>query len=455
MDYDFIVIGGGTGNKVASYAASKNNKVALFEPGPIGGTCMNRGCNPSKMLIHHANILDTIKNSDRFHIKADIENVDFSSITKETEKTFSKISEQMTEEKKKTPNLDLYKTRTKFIDNHEIEINGNKITGEKIIIAAGSRPIVPSVIDGLNDTDYLTSAEAMFLNEKPENLIILGGGYIAAELGYFFELAGTEVTLIEMEENLLPNEDEEISEKFTKIAKNRHNVLTNHKIIEVSQNGEKFTVKAENSEEKLVEIVGDEILVALGRRPNSDTLNLQATNVETDDSGFIKTNEYLETTGEKIWSFGDIADNFMFKHSADYEAKIVKKNAIDGEKIKTDFKGMPRAIFTKPQIGAVGKKEKELEKEGIDFNVAYAEFKNTPLGKARKNKAEFAKILVNPDNEKILGAHILGPEASVLIHEISLVIRNDLSLKEISNTIHVHPTLNKIFEEAIDQDKKF
>lgn len=449
MDYDFIVIGGGAGNKVASYASSKGYDVALFEPGPIGGTCLKRGCNPSKMLIHHANILDIIKNANRFNIDARLENVDFESIVQEMEKTLSKISEQMLVEKEKDSNLDLYRTRTKFTDTREVKTGDGKITGGKIIIAAGSRPIVPSAIEGLNDVDYLTSSEAMFLEERPEHLIILGGGYIAAELGYFFELVGTEVTIIEMEENLLPNEDDEISEKFTKIAEERHNVLTNHKVSKVSQTKENFIVQAENSNGEEVEIEGGEILVALGRRPNSDSLNLQNTGVETNEKGFIKTNDYLETTEEKIWALGDIADNSMFKHSADYEAKIIMKNAIEGEKNKTNFKGMPRAIFTNPQIGAVGKREKELKKEGTDFEVLKAQFKDTALGKARKTKHGFAKILINPENGKVLGAHIIGPQASVLIHEVSLVIRNRLSLEEISNTIHVHPTLNKIFEKAL------
>ncbi len=450
MDYDFIVIGGGAGNKVASYASGEGYSVALFEPGPIGGTCLNRGCNPSKMLVHHANILDTIREAGRFNIDASVENVDFESITREVEETFSKIADQMLEGKKNDPNLDLYRTRAKFSGEHEVEFNGEKITGEKIIVAAGSRPIIPNAIEGLNDVDYLTSAEAMFLDEQPEHLIILGGGYIAAELGYFFELAGTDVTLIEMEENLLPNEDNEISKKYTKIAKKRHDVLTSHKVTKVTKTGEIFTVQAENSKGETVKIEGDDILVALGRRPNSDTLNLQATGIQTDEKGFIKTNDYLETSANDIWAFGDIAENFMFKHSADYEAKIVIKNAIEGEKNKTDFKGMPRAIFTNPQIGAVGKKEEDLKKEVTDFETATGRFKNISLGIAEKMEHGFAKILIDSDTGKILGAHILGPEASVLIHEISLVIRNRLSLEEISNTIHVHPTLNKIFEEALE-----
>ncbi len=450
MDYDFLVIGGGAANKIASYASKKGYEAALFEPGPIGGTCLNRGCNPSKMLIHHANILNTIRDADRFNIDASVEDMDFGAITQEVKERFSKIADQMLEEKEKDPNLDLYRTRTKFTSNHEVEINGEKITGEKIIVATGSRPIVPEAIEGLNDVDYLTSEEAMFLDEQPEHLIILGGGYIAAELGYFFELVGTKVTLIEMEENLLPNEDKEISKKFTRIAKDRHhNVLTNHKVTKVSQTEGSFTVQAENSAGETVEIEGDEVLVALGRRPNSDTLNLQATEIETDEKGLIKTNQYLETTADKIWSLGDIADNFMFKHSADYETKIVKKNAIDEEKTKTDFRGMPRAIFTSPQIGAVGKKEEDLKEEGKHFEVAQAQFKDTALGKARKTKHGFLKILLNPQTGEILGAHIIGPEASVLIHEISSVIRNGLSLEEVSNTIHVHPTLNKIFDVAL------
>lgn len=449
MKYDIVVIGGGTGNKVASYASNKGFKTALIEPGPIGGTCLNRGCNPSKMLIHHADILNTVRDTNRFNIETTINDVKYKKITGEVKSTLNNIANQKEAEIREKNNLKLYKAKTKFIDNHELDIDGEKIKGDKIIIASGSRPIIPSDIDGLRDVDYLTSAEAMYLDYPPEHLIILGGGYIAAELGYFFETVGTEVTIIEMEENLLPQEDHEISETFTDIAEDRHNVLTGQKVKQISERRDDFVVITETETGDENRITGDEVLVALGRRPNTDTLNLQATDIKTNEHGFIKTNELLETTVENIWAIGDIADNSMFKHTADYEAKIVIRNSIEGKEEKANFEGTPHAIFTDPQIGSVGKKEQELEGK-IEYKTGYSRFKDTAINRAQKFKHGFVKVLVGEKNGNILGCHILGREASILIHEIAIAIRNNLTAPDIKNSIHAHPTLSKVIEKAFD-----
>ncbi|KXB08688.1 dihydrolipoamide dehydrogenase [candidate division MSBL1 archaeon SCGC-AAA382N08] len=448
MDYDFIVIGGGTGNKVARYASENGLKTALIEPGPIGGTCLNRGCNPSKMLIHRANVLKTIKDAHRFKIFSEVDGYDFEGIISEIKETIGREAKQKEKDMSEDPNLDLYKTKTHFVDRKSLKVDGEIITWEKILISTGSRPFIPSSIKGLDRINFLTSDEALFLDKPPDRLIILGGGYIAAELGYFFELFGTDVSIIEMEEFLLSREDKEVARNFTKIASKRHNLFTNHKATKVKEENGSFKVWAKNQNGEEIVREGDSVLVALGRRPNSDSLGLENTNVETDDKDFIKTNQYLETTEENVWALGDVAGNYMFKHSADYETEIVKKNAIDGCNKEADFKIMPHAVFTNPEIGSVGITEQEALEKGINFDKGYAKFSSTAMGRAQKFRHGFVKVLVDSETKDILGCHILGHDASTLIHEITLAMQNDLKAENVADTIHIHPSLSKVIRAA-------
>ncbi|MDY7082390.1 MAG: FAD-dependent oxidoreductase, partial [Halobacteria archaeon] len=225
-DFDLIVIGGGTGNKVASAAADDDTSVALIEPGRIGGTCLNRGCNPSKMVIQRADVVNTIREAGKFGIDASVEGFDFGAITGEINDTLAAISDRMERQKMEDDNLTLIKEKAKFVDERTVEVGGETLTGEKIVVAAGSRPVVPGVIDGIEDVDYITSTEALRLDEQPDELVVIGGGYIAVELGYFYESMGTDVSIVEMEPNLIPREDPDVSELFTRIARERHDVYT-------------------------------------------------------------------------------------------------------------------------------------------------------------------------------------------------------------------------------------
>jgi len=445
-DFDVLVIGGGTANNVASAAADAGLETALVEPGPLGGTCLNRGCNPSKMLIQAANAANSVHDAGRFHVDATLEEVDHAAVVDEMDDLLGGIAEDMESRYREKPNLTLFDEYTEFVGERTVELGGETVTGEKVVVAAGSRPLVPP-IDGLDHVDYLTSQDALYLRETPESLVILGGGYIAVELGYFFDAMGTDVTVVEMMDSLVHREDGDVAAAFTDIASERHEVYTGHRVTAVEEAGEGYAVHAETDAGEETTVEGSEVLVALGRRPNSDTLELEAAGIDIDDRGFVETNEYLETTAENVWAQGDIAGNALFKHSGDYETRHTIANVVNGERRELDLSAMPHTIFTEPQIAGVGATEEELDEEGAEYVVGRAEYADSAMGRAKKLDHGFVKALAAPDGE-ILGAHAIGYEASTLLHEAVVAMRTGATVDDVAGTIHAHPTLSKVVEAA-------
>jgi mycothione reductase len=445
-DFDVLVIGGGTGNNVAAAAADAGLETALVEPGPLGGTCLNRGCNPSKMLIQAANAANHVRDSGEFHVDATLEGIDHAAVVDEMDDLLGGIAADMEARYRNKENLTLFKERTRFLDERTVELDGEAVTSEKVVVAAGSRPIVPP-IDGLDGIDYLTSQDALYLRETPESLVILGGGYIAVELGYFFEAMGTDVTIVEMMDSLLPREDGDIAAAFTEIAAGRHTVHTGHRVTAVEETDAGYAVHAEPEEGDPLTVEGEEVLVALGRRPNSDTLDLDAAGIDVDGQGFIETDEYLETSAENVWAQGDIAGNALFKHSGDYETRHTVANVVHGEHRPLDLSAMPHTIFTEPQIAGVGATEDELADEGREYVVGRADYADSAMGRAKKLDCGFVKVLAAPEGE-ILGAHAIGYEASTLLHEAVLAMRTEATVEDVADTIHAHPTLSKVVAAA-------
>jgi dihydrolipoamide dehydrogenase len=448
-DYEMLVIGGGTGNNVAAAAADAGMETALVEPGPLGGTCLNRGCNPSKMLIQAATAANHVREADRFFVDATLEDIDYTAVVDDMEDTLSPLAEGMEESYREKANLDILKSKAEFVDERTVEVDGETVTAERVVVAAGSRPLVPP-IDGLDEVDYMTSSDALYRRERPDSLVILGGGYIAVEMGYFFESMGTDVRIVEMMDTLVPREDPDIAAAFTDVASRRHDVYTGYRATAVESTGDGVTVHAEAEDGESVAVGGDDLLVALGRRPNSDTLNVDAAGIETDDNGFLVTDDHLQTSAENVWAQGDIADNGMFKHSGDYETGVTIDNAVHGGDSVADFSAMPHAIFTEPQMAGVGETEAELEEAGREYVVGRADLPGTPMGRAKKLDEGFAKVLAAPDGE-ILGVHILGYEASTMIHEAVVAMRAGSGhVSDITDTIHAHPALNKVVQYAFE-----
>ena len=446
--FDLIVIGAGSGLNISSAAAEMGMKVAVVDKGPMGGTCLNRGCIPSKIIIHSANVAETIKKSKSFGINSKISSVDFRRITSRASNLVDKEAKEIEEAIIEDKNTTLLKAEAKFIAERTLKAGKEMIKGDKVIIAAGTRPSVPN-IEGLKEVDYITSDEALRLKKQPKTMTILGGGYIATELAHFYGALGTKINIVQRGKFLIPNEDGEISMKFTDIFRKKYNVLTEFNATKVSKKGNKFIIVAENKKSKK-KIVSDALLVATGRIPNTDILDVKKGNVEIDDKGFIKTNEFLETTAKNTWALGDIAGKFLFKHSANLEAEYVYRNAILNEKAKVDYEAMPHAIFSSPQIAGVGLREQDLKDKRIDYAAGRYEYIKSGMGLALQDKDGFVKIFADKKTRKILGCHILGTDASTLIHEVIVAMKAGLAVDAIQDAVHVHPALSEVVQRAVN-----
>ena len=443
--FDLIVIGSGSGLDVAVYAAEKGMHVAIIEEGPLGGTCLNRGCIPSKMIIHSADVAEIIQRARLFGISPKGYKVDFAKITKRASKIVNKDSAEIEKGVKETENIVLFKKRGKFIGERTLVIGNKTIEGEKVVVAAGTRPAIPQ-IEGINDVDYITSDEALRLTKQPKRMVIMGGGFIAAELAHFYGSLGTKVTILQRS-TLLNKEDREIAEAFTKSISKKYDVILGYSPKTVKQKGKKIVITA-GKNKKIKKIETDSLLIATGRIPNSDILDVKKSNIETDDKGNIKVNEYLETTAKNTWALGDIVGKHLLKHSANLEAEYVMKNAIEGKKEAVDYWPMPHAIFSSPQIAAVGYTEEELKERKINYVVGKYYYKDTGMGLAIEEKEGFVKILAGKESRKILGCHIIGPDASTLIHEVVVAMQAGLTADILVDAVHVHPALSEVVQRA-------
>ncbi len=442
-EFDLIVIGSGSGLDVASAAAREGYDVAVVEEGPMGGTCLNRGCIPSKLLIHRADLAEEIGRSEAFGIDATVDDIHFADMVREVNEEVGEDAENIKRGIRNSEQHTLYHDRGRFVDDTVIEVGGEKITSDRIVIAAGTRPVVPPV-DGLEEVDYLTSKDALELEEQPSHMVIIGGGYIAAELAHFYGALGTDITIIEMGETMVGNEDAEIREVFTDSFSEKYDVHLGYAASAVEERGGEIRVTAEDGDGDEIEVAGDELLVAAGRTPNTDILELESTDIETDDRGFVETDDHLRTSVDGVYALGDIAGNWMFKHSANYEAGVVFQNLFGGGDQSVDYTAMPHAIFSSPQIAGVGKTEEALKDDDVEYLVGRYEYADTGMGSALKEEDGFAKALVDHDTGEILGFHVLGPHASILIHEVLVAMRSGGTVQDIRDTIHIHPALSEV-----------
>jgi len=441
--FDVIVIGSGAGLEVASFAAERGMSVAIIEEGPLGGTCLNRGCIPSKMLIHSADVAEIIKNSDKFGIKSNIEGIDFALIVKRVNKVIDADSDGIEKSIRENGNPTLYKMHGKFIGPKQLQVGNEQIEGEKIFIVAGTRPTIPP-ITGLKDIPFLDSTSALRLEKQPEHLVVIGGGYISAELAHFYGALGTKVTILVRGDLMVNNEDEEIATWFTKEFSKKYEILFNTQAEAISYVDDKYTITLKGEERKLE---ADQLLIVTGRVPNTDILDVKETGVEVDDKGYIKVNDFLETNVDGIFSFGDIVGILPFRHTANHQVGYAIRNAFTNKKTLVDYFAIGHAVFSSPQVGGVGKTEQELKKEGILYKVGRAELKDTGMGGALQENG-LVKVLTDEHGEKILGVHIVGPDASTLIHEAIIAMKANGSVKAITDTVYIHPALPEWLQRA-------
>ncbi|MFX1418594.1 MAG: dihydrolipoyl dehydrogenase [Promethearchaeota archaeon] len=486
--YDLVVIGSGVGLTVLNTGLQIGMKCALVENAKMGGTCLTRGCIPSKVLVHPADLIRESQHAQKVGIKFNVENIDWGLIEK---RMWSQIDESklIDDGLSTVPNLDVYKGIGEFISEYEMKvkhsINGKEIghfKGERFLIASGARSFIPP-IQGIEDIDYVIN-ENFFGDRFPKkpwtSLIIIGGGVIAAEFAHIFSAMGTEVTIVEMLSRLVITEEPEISQLLEKNFSKYMRVLLNEKAIKAYKKKKQKVILIKNMQTGVErEIMAEEILIAAGRRSNADLLHIKNTGVEIDERGWIKTNNYLETNKKNIWCIGDANGLYQFRHKANYEAEICINNIFgpEDQKRSVDYSAVPWAIFTYPQIGHVGMTQEEAIEQGHEIFVAMKNYSTVAKGFAMgyENGQEddgFVKLIVDK-SYKILGAHVIGPHAAILVQPFVYLMNSGFtctlpeyhdekdipkveracpeagSFMPIYHSMVIHPSLNEVTGWAI------
>ncbi|HEY41720.1 MAG TPA: dihydrolipoyl dehydrogenase [Dehalococcoidia bacterium] len=448
--YEVIVIGSGCGALISDEATRHGLKAALIDKGPlIGGTCLNWGCIPSKMLIYPADRIVEIQEGKKLGIEADIKNIDFASIMERMRKSRQDSQQHIRDSIKQTENLDFYEGEARFTGDYTLEVNGEQLQGEMIFIATGSRPLIPP-IKGLDSVDYLTNESVLELSERPDSLIIIGGGYIAVEYGHFFAAMGTKVTMVEMADRLVLSEEPEIAELLKEALSRRMEVHTSAQAEEVKASGDGVAVVTRDKESgEQREFTAQRILMAVGRRSNADLLRVENSGIELDARGFIKVDEYLETTRKNIFAVGDANGQQMFTHMANREAAIVVQNTFHGTDWKVDYSAVPHAVYSHPQIASVGLSEESARKDH-DIVVGRTRYVEVAKGEAMMEEEGFAKAIVEKDSDRVLGFHIIGPHAPVLIQEVVNAMTSGGHIAELNEGIHIHPALSELIPTTVN-----
>lgn len=448
-EFDVLVVGAGSGMIVAASAVANGLKTALVESGPIGGTCINRGCVPSKMLIYPADVASVIREAEKLGIKATIDVIDFDRIINRMHTVVAEDVERQTRAVEEDSRITWFKGKAEFVSDYTLRVGEDVVKANKVFIVSGARPSIPP-IKGIKNVNCLTSDTVPNLEHLPKSMIVIGGGYVAAEYGHFFSSLGTRVTIVQRSSMMLPDEDPEVSKLFTEEMKKRMEIFTNHEAIEVQEkDGTKIVVARSLDNGQIEEFSGDSILVAAGRVPNSDILKPEKTGVELDKMGFVKVNEFLETRKKNIFAFGDAIGRQMFKHVANYEAQVAWHNSVHDHKVKVDYSAMPHAVFTHPQVASVGMKEAEAVQSGHEIMVGRALYKDTAQGAAMAETVGFVKVIVEQKTGRIFGAHVIGPFASILIQEIvNAMASGDGTFVPIFRGLHIHPSMTEVVQKA-------
>ena len=462
--YDFVVIGSGAGLSILNVGLQAGMKCALVEESKLGATCLTRGCIPSKVLVHPADLIREAQHANKIGVNFTIDKIDWGLIAK---RMWSQIDESkhMEEGLSHVPNLTLYRGIGEFTVEYEMEVKSldgteslGRFKGEKFVLASGARTLIPP-IEGLEEVGYVTNRSFFgdkFPKQPWKSLILIGGGVIAAEFAHIFSSFGTEVTILEMLPHLLTTEEPEISQFVEQNFKRYMKVLTNHKAIKAKGKKEEKTIIAQNMNTgKEIEVSAEEIFVAAGRRSNADLLKVEKTGVETDERGWIKTNQYLETNKKNIWCIGDANGLHQFRHKANYEAEICVNNIFgpEDQKRAVDYSAVPWAIFTYPQVGHVGMTQDEAVKKGHEIYVAIKNYSTVAKGFAMgydtgDEDDGFVKLIVDKSYQ-ILGAHVVGPHAAVLVQPFVYLMNSGFTcdLPETSGLLNI-PRLDRACPEA-------
>lgn len=450
--YDLIIIGAGSGNSIPT-PEHDDKSIAIVEKGKFGGTCMNVGCIPTKMYVYAAEVALAAREGTKLGVHHELTNVDWPAIV---DRVFTNRIDLIAEGGEnyrrgdETPNITVYDQHAEFVAPKTIKTGQGAeekiISGDEIIIATGSRPMIPEVYAN-SGARYYTNEDIMRMDSQPESLIIVGGGFIAMEFAHVFDGLGTKVTIVNRSETLLRFLDEDISSRFNAQARERFDVRTGvtAEKLEDTDSGVKLTL----SDGSCLE--ASAILVATGRVPNGDQMNLDSAGIEMREDGRIKVDEFGRTTAEGVWALGDVSSPYMLKHVANAETRAVRHNMLHPDDMKPmPHKHVPSAIFTHPQIATVGLTEAQAREEGYNITVKVQDYGDVAYGWAMEEKDGICKLIADKDTGKLLGAHYYGPQASTLIQQLITVMAYDIDVRDFAqNQYWIHPALPELTENAL------
>ncbi|MGR6521524.1 mycothione reductase [Rhodococcus erythropolis] len=450
--YDLAIIGSGSGNSLPDERFD-GKKIAILEEGTFGGTCLNVGCIPTKMFVYAAEVARTITTAEKYGVDATLDGVRWSDIVKRVFGRIDPISaggERYRSED--SPNTTVYRGHATFTGDKTIDTGtGETITADQVVIAAGSRPIIPEEIASSGVT-YYTNEDIMRLPELPEHLVIVGSGFIATEFAHVFSALGSRVSIIGRSQRLLRHLDDEISERFTELAEQKWDVHLGSPLTSVRGDGDNIAVELANG----TVVSGDVLLVAVGRQPNGDLLGLDQAGVELDDKGSIVVDEYQRTTAEGVFALGDVSSPYQLKHVANHEARVVQHNLLQdawkdtSELRSTDHRFVPAAVFTDPQIADVGMTEKQARDAGLDITVKVQAYGDVAYGWAMEDQEGICKVIAERGTGRILGAHVMGTQAPTVIQPLIQAMSFGLSAQDMARGQYwIHPALAEVVENAL------
>lgn len=445
-EYDILVIGAGAGTKLVTPPSQIGKRVAVFEKETPGGTCLNRGCIPSKMVIYPSELLRLGEESKRFGIQWDEKpKFQVGSIFQRVNETVKFDADSIPIAYEKNPNIHYYPKKVWFQAPKIITDGVDEYTAKHIFVVTGTRPKLPK-IPGLLETPYWTSREALSPKFFPKSLLIIGAGFISLELGAAYSAYGCEVTGLTRGE-VLSHADIDIKKEL--MAHLPFPIQTGLDIHSVTYQNNKFQVRAKNHEGKDLHYEAEQLLIATGITPNTEDLHLENTNIKTNSDGYILVDETLQTNEPGVYAFGDVIGRYFFRHSANFEGEYLFEHLFgENKKGPIQYPPMPEAIFTYPQIASVGKTEGELINENIAYYKGINPYRASATGMARLSEYGFVKVLVSKETEEVLGAHIIGEEAANLLHQIVMGMFLKAKLSDYLDMIYIHPAISEITRNA-------
>ena len=444
--YDAIIIGSGqAGNPLATTLAKAGWKTALIERAYIGGTCINYGCTPTKTMFNSARVAYLSRRSGDYGVQVDFEEVNMKQVRARKDEVVQKFRNSNQRAIETTENLTLFLGEARFIGPHDIEINQNDgqtrlLKAEKIFINTGGRPLKPSLA-GIEEVTTLDSTSIMELDELPEHLLVLGGGYVGLEFGQMFRRFGSEVTIVQRGGQLLAREDTDVAEAVLKVMEEDGiRILLDTEAVGVKKTEAKIelTVRTPQGEQKMN---GSHLLAATGRKPNAEDLNLAAAGIETDKQRNIKVNNKLETNASGVYALGDVKGGPQFTHISYDDFRIIRTNLLQGGKATTDERLVPYTVFIDPQLGRVGINEAEAKEKGLSFRVAKLPMSKVARAIEMSETRGFMKAIIDANTKQILGAAVLGVEGGELMAMFEIAMLGKLPYTVLKNAIFAHPTL--------------